>query len=380
MRILMISPSSGGIDTYVESLKSALERAGDNEVMIDGIRQMDGAKQNEALFNYKTNKWMSSSQVKKIAENAARRIKFEKYDLIAFHYGKNDIEQYLPVILSNRRGLVPNSVYFVHYLSRNLFSEYLDDFNTQYQVERQVGNFYDGYVFFGKYAKKFMEHQYKKQFNGIINFLPETHSHEILDRRDSKDLTKRFVHPLVTKYNLPLIVWPGFPAHYKDYFSLLRSLQDLDSSMALLFVGRGWKKYLGFSSKKIGKCFVYCIDKYLQSKEYAFLTRKSLFGILLYRQPNNPKEVFQGSGTLSNFIYEGKAVIVFNEGAMAEYVGDAGIILKDKKLKTITTAIKKMLIPELRMKYERLAINRKTLFDINLHARKCLSFFNKLLI
>lgn len=373
MNILMISPPMGGIDIYVKRLRAALEELG-IQVAIDGARE------NETAFDSKKKAWKSSQEVKKIVEGMAKRIKFDKYDLVAFYYGKNDIEQYLPVVLGKKEGKrVPNSVYFVHYLSRNLFSEYLNDPLARKEIEKQVGNFYSGYVFFGQYAKEFMENQYQKKFNGIINFLPETHAHEILNKGDLKKLEKRFIHPSVVKHKLPFIAWPGFPTHYKDYSMLIEALRILKTPLALLFAGYGWRKYLGFTEKKIGKCFVYCVDKYLSSKEYFFLAKKSLFGVFPYRQPNNPEERFQGSGTLPNFIYEGKATIVLDEGAMPEYVGDAGIVLKDRSFRKLAGAIEEMLDSEVRGKYENAALRRKPLFSIHNHAKICLSFFHKLL-
>src|SRR5581483_9194423 len=110
-------------------------------------------------------------------EHITDRIKFDEYDIVAFHFGKNDIEQYIPVDLLERKDKkIKNVVYFVHFLSWNLFGQYLNDSETQKKIELSIKDFFNHYVFFGTFAKKYLEDKFNKKLNGIVNFLPETHS------------------------------------------------------------------------------------------------------------------------------------------------------------------------------------------------------------
>lgn len=368
MKVLMISPFTGGIDVYVDSLANGLRRLGVN---VD----VAGSVPDEKAYDVERKKWKTSDEVKLMVEGIADRIDFESYDLVAFHYGKNDIEQYLPVVLKERGIKLKKSVYFVHFLSRNLFDQYLGDKKTKDVVEESVGNFYDGYVFFGTFAKKFMEKQYKKSFGGIVNFLPETHSQEKIQNKDS--LIASFL-PDDYDHDLPIVFFPGFASNYKDYKLLLSSFELVKNNFLFVFAGQGWQKALSFTNKVVNKVQVFVVDKYLSSVEYKLLSESSLFGIFPYRQPKIKGEFFQGSGTFPNFIYSGKANVVLDEGAMAEYAGESGIVVRDATANSFAKAIDSLFDLNLRIKLENEAKKRKQLFSQQYHAKKCLDYFKKL--
>lgn len=366
MKVLIIAPHTGGIDIYTKSLSDKLKSLG-----VDV--EIGGGSNTESAYDASTKKWKSSEEVKNIVNKIAQRIPFGNFDLIAFNYGKNDIEQYLPVVIRDVGLKIPRAVYFVHFLSRNLFGQYLNDDKTQREVEAQVVNFYDGYVFFGTFAKEFMEEKYNKKFNGIVNYLPETHSLEKVP--DPEPILKEFHYSF--RSLRPTIYLPGFAANYKDHRLLLSSFKYVKRTMNFIFAGPGWRKRLGFREKKIGSVNVWIVDKYLSPQEYHVLTNYSLFGVFPYRQPEEKGEYFQGSGTLPNFIYAHKGCIVLNEGAMGEYIGKAGIAVNNDE-KELGEAINKMLDSNIRARYEEKAAKRAHLFSLDEHARKCFNYFQKL--
>ncbi len=365
MRILMIAPYTGGIDVYVSSLAKMLKSKFDTNIEVMGGGQRDSA--------YDINKkgWRSSKDVQRIARNIAERIPFSSFDIVAFHYGKNDIEQYLPVIIDQNKIPISKKVYFVHFLSRNLFDQYLNDSQAQNDVESKVATFFDGYVFFGNYAKQFMRQQYNKSLEGIVNYLPETHS---LERDITSDkVLKEFYYTR----EMPTVYLPGFAANYKDHELLLSSFKYVNTHLNFVFAGLGWKKRLGFTKSHIGNVQIQVVEKYLNSEEYHFLTEHSLFGIFPYQQPTVKGEYFQGSGTLPNFIYAHKACIVLDEGAMAEYVGSSGIVAHNND-RDFADAINKMLNSTVRLDLEKKAVERAHLFSLEEHARKCFEYFVEL--
>lgn len=281
----------------------------------------------------------------------------------------------MPVVLAKIGKKINNPIYFTHFLSRNLFSQYLDDDQTQKEVEKAIYSFFKSYLFFGSYAKEYMEKQSGKSLLGSVSFLPETHSHVLLSENEIKELKIQF------KYSkrMPTIYLPGFPANYKDHGFLLNSLNYVTKKMRFIIAGRGWYKKLGFRYKLINNTEIYVIDKYLNSKEYKYLSSFSTFGIFPYCQPKNSTEVFQGSGTIPNFIYEGKACLGLNEASVPEYIGAGGIITPTGNLKLFANAIDKLLDPKIRRSYEIQSEFQRDIFSIETHANEVIALIKSTL-
>lgn len=364
----MIAPYTGGIDLYVSTLCKEIRKLG-NEV------EISGSIEGETAFDNIKKQFKSPQQVLDIANKIAERIEFGKYDIVAFHYGKNDIEMLLPTIIDKKKYANTKFIYYVHYLSRNLFLQYIPDKVIQNSIENAVYKFYDGYIFFGKFAQKFMMDKSLHELNGIVSFLPETHSQE----RHSCE--SRILESLIPDYKLVqdfCVVLPGFAANYKDYNLLLDSFRYIDNKLIFIFAGLGWRKRIP-EDIQIDNVSVRVIEKYLSPLEYRIITNASLFGVFPYRQPEIEGEYFQGSGTVPNFIYAGKSTIVLNEGAMAEYVGDSGIIVEKNKPIELAKYIDILLSDKKRRHVlEMNAKKRAHLFSVSKHANDCISLFNAL--
>ena len=366
----MIAPYMGGIDVYVNSLAGELRRLG---ALVD----IKGGKSNESAYDVSIKSWKTSEELKRLVENITNRINFDEYDIVGFNFGKNDIEQYIPVDLLDRKGKkIKNAVYFVHFLSWNLFGQYLDDQGTQAKIEQSIKDFFNHYVFFGSFAKNYLENKFNEKLDGIVNFLPETHS---LDKDDPVELKRELKNLGLQIKEKPTIFLPGFAGNYKDYLLLLKAFEFVDKPINFIFAGLGWAKRLSFRQKQIGLVDIYVMEKYFNGNEYHYMCEKSLFGIFPYKQPADLEEVFQGSGTLPNFIYARKASIVLDEGCMPEYVGKGGIVIKNSDPKDLGIAINKLLDGDKRRVYEQEITKRAELFSIQNHAKSCLKYFELLL-
>lgn len=367
MKVLMIAPPSGGIDVYVQYLATELRRLG-LDVTIKGSTEEDQA------FDIVSRTWKSSEWVKERMNLLVDKIDFGQYDLVAFHFGKNDVEQYIPVILKQRKIKI-KSLYFVHYLSRNLFSKYLKDPETREEVEKHVYTFFEGYIFYGSFSKAFFEQKTGVKYGGLISFLPETHSKIKLPKSDIDKLVDELTF---LPKDIPYVYVLGYASSYKDPQIIIESLRFVDKPFKLIFAGRGWSKQIGFKTRIINKTHIFTIDREINTKEFKYISENSLFGIFPYRQPMKDDEVFQGSGVLPNFIFNGKANIVFDEGCLKENIGNAGIVLEKRDPRLLGKAIKSLLNDEERVKYERLAKQRSYLFSIEKHAKDCYNYMTKL--
>jgi len=359
----MIAPPSGGIDVYVEYLATELRKQG-LDVTVQGSSEEDQA------FNVASRTWKSSEWVKERMNLLVDKIDFKKYDLVAFHFGKNDIEQYIPVILKQRKINI-KSIYFVHYLSRNLFSKFLNDPKTREEVENQVYTFFDGYIFYGSFSKSFFEHKTDMKYSGLVSFLPETHSKVQLEESDINKFVDEFSF---FPEDIPSVYILGYASDYKDPQLVIESLKYVNKPFRLIFAGRGWSKQIGFKTRVINKTHIYTIDREINTKEFKYMCEKSLFGIFPYRQPMTDDEVFQGSGVLPNFIYNGKANIAFDEGCLKENIGNSGIILEKRDPELLGEAIENLLNNKNRVKFEILAKKRSHLFSIEKHAKDCYNY------
>lgn len=365
-KVLMVSPPSGGIDVYVNRLTESLRGLG---VVVD----IAGSREEESPFDETNERWRSSQAVIDTVYEIASRINFENYDVVCFNYGKNDVEQYLPVVLENTNRKIKNPVYFTHFLSRNLFAQYLHDNQAQQEAEKAIYSFFKNYLFFSSFARDYMEKQSKIKLSGVVSPLPETHSHEKLSNQEIEYFKKVFHFSGHT----PTVYLPGFQANYKDTDFLLDAVCLVTGKIRLVIVGRGWRKKIGFNHKKIGKSEIYVLDKYPSSREYKFLSSHSAFGIFPYRQPGGD-EIFQGSGTISNFIYEGKACVGLEEASIPEYIGNGGIVTQAGDVKSFAQAIDQIFVPGLRSKYESYARGQRERFSLDSHTKQVFSFINSL--
>ena len=373
MKILMISPAIGGIDVYVNALSKELRKI--PNVVVD----IKGGNKNQTAYDQEKKGWKTSTQVKEMIIEISDSIKFDNYDYVLFHYGKNDIEQYIPVILSkNRKETKAKFVYFVHYLSWNLFSHYLKDEEAAREVENATLNFFNNYVFFGDFARNFIAERYEKTLDGKTIFLPETHANETLSLDDIEKYKDYFQGSHKDKYK-KVVYYAGFGSNYKDMESVLKALEEVNEGFLFVVAGKGWIKRIGFEENRIGKVQVRVVEKYLDSKEYRFLSSETLFGIFPYMQPKEKDEFFQGSGTLPNYINAGKATIVYNEGSLPEYVGKSGIIIKAGDVESLKDAINTLLNDELRNEFEEEAKKVSKNFSIQNHAKEVYKYLESIL-
>lgn len=368
----MISPAIGGIDVYVNALSDELRKIPNVEADIKGGRE------NQTAYDQVKRDWKSSAEVKAMVKEISDSIEFDNYDYVLFHYGKNDVEQYIPAILyMNKKGTKTKFVYFVHYLSWNLFSHYLKDFDAAQEVEDATLNFFDDYIFFGEFAREFMQKTYHKDLNGKTIFLPETHADEQLSSEEIERYKDHFQGIYKDKYK-KVVYYAGFGSNYKDMESVLKAFENVDEEFLFVIAGKGWLKRIGFEEKKISKVQVRIVEKYLDSKEYKFLSSQTLFGIFPYKQPQQEDEFFQGSGTLPNYINAGKATIVYHEGSLPEYVGESGIVVEVGNVSQLTTAINTLLDDTARKQHEDAAVKISENFSIKNHAKEVFEYLKSI--
>lgn len=369
MKIAMIAPAYGGINVYVEALSEQLRGRGHSVVII-------GSLSDDNPYNSATHSWRGATWVARRTELIADRISVNDYDIVCFHYGKNDLEQLLPVVLAARLGVKrPPMIHFVHYLSRNLFTEFVPSPQLQRQVDVAFYTFFDGYVYFGSFAQSFVEAKQANHQLSTVAFLPETHS----SWQPGTEMVRKLQTELHFSPNMPTVYWPGYAAHYKDHDTFLRALLWVERPLQLVIVGRGWRKKVGFSTRRIGQVIVWVLERELNEQEMCFVTQASAFGIFPYRQPKHLNEVFQGSGVLPNFLYNGKACVVNNEGCLAEYVANAGIVVRSGEPRQLAQAINTLMLPAKRAMFEKRAACRSSFFSLDTHATTCQRYFEEII-
>lgn len=369
MNILVVHPQNGGIDVYALSLAAALRCLG--ATVTTACCSLDAQP-----YDKVTHCWRLTSIVKESIVNWASEVEFLLYDLVVFNFGKNDPEQYVPIAL-NRLGIkLRHAVYMVHYLSWNLFDRFLDDPIAAEEVRDSLLSFFDGYVFFGSFAQHALLSQLPREKPNIVSFLPCTHPQNIAaSARTALSLLNRF-----SSMPSPCVVLPGYAANYKDTVLLTCALGKVEEGIDFVLFGAGWKKRLGHDFVQCGKSRLWIYDQETSPQDFFQLCSASDFGVFPYRQPDDMAEVFQGSGTLPNFLSLGKASLVLDEGCMAEYIGDGGIVVTNRCPKTFAEGISFLIKKESRQRYEEYALRRSRMFSMAFHAQSCFQFFSHLLL
>lgn len=353
-KVLMVFPKHGGIEVYANGIL--------NHICTEHF-ELDTFSSDINLYNKEDRTWITADSLEETLKKEILNVNWDKYDLIVYHYGKNDAEQYIPVLLKRLGITVKKELYLVHYLSWNLFEDFIIDDEKYKEVNEAVKGM-PHLMFYGKFPQEFWFENYSMPESYIINYYPEAHSHEEISETEREDFEKLIE---LDKSDLPLVIWPGFPSNFKNYQLLLEALPHLKKPIKLVFMGQGWGKRLKDYPKNINGSEIKVVERYLNTKEFLLAIQYSLFGVLLYQQPDSGKEFFQGSGTLPNFIYQGKSTIVLNEGCLPEYVSDSGITLEEKDPVKLARAIEKLLSEDVLKVKERAAHAKKPMFSMDMH-------------
>lgn len=366
MRIMMIGPQFGGIHTYLFGLANALRQRGH-------VCDCFGLDPSCNPYSPVTEKWRTSADVLESVQKYSAALPIHHYDRIGFHFGKNDLEQAIPLFLDRKH--TPPAIYFVHFMSRNLFSSYLNDEPTQTKIEHAVRSFFSGYIFYGQATQKSFPWHKDNLAPSLVAPYPETNSNtpvaieEVATYRQT--VTEKFQDPTA-----PLCILPGYAAEYKDSDLLFSACQLLPQALSVLIIGRGWKKRIGWEQQTFGKVEVLVEDRELSPKEFTLCCHASDFGIFPYHDSTSTAVKFQGSGTLPNFLSAGKPCIVLNSSVMPEYVKDPELIANRNSTEDVANKLSRMLDPEYRQLKTAHLANRRKLFSMEAHALACQEFFS----
>lgn len=370
MKILMIGPQRGGIDVYVRRLTEALNLRG-HEVLHRGIEPSEGA------FDTKKMSWRCSDYVKDKVHRWSGALPIDEFDIIGYHFGKNDVEQYVPIALRNLGKRPLKSVYFVHFLSWNLFSEYLMDPDTGNKVRSAVLAEMDAYVAYGTRPKIQMQKWIPSPRPFVTSFYPSAHEVEFANEVALSTAQRNLLQSIpADKANL--VILPGYAADYKANELLVEAASLIQRPLRIVIIGQGWHERFPFNVKTIKNVDFVIRDTELSPLEFAAACGMSEFGIFLYRAPENPEQMFQGSGTLPVFLERAKATLVLDDGVLPEYVGNAGIVVKSGDIVGLARGIEDLMIPEVRTNYEHHAQQRRTLFSMTTHSEQIEAFLQSL--
>jgi len=363
MKILIVGPTAGGINIYTDAIIRNLKNK--QNLKIDFF----STGLNQSVYNPEDKKWLNYEDLIIKFNERVSKFNWNEYDYILLHYGKNDVEQLVPIYLENLGFDFSKLVYFVHYLSWNLFSDYIINPDIAKQVKETTLKL-PNLFFFGTFAKDYWIKNYSIPQNYIVDYLPETHSNEVVDSIDVENFISNT--KIKIDINKKTIIWAGYPSNYKNHKLLLDSIKYLKTPLNIIFAGRGWGKRIDKEKYSNQNTNIDFIDRELNSKEYRICSSMSDIGVFLYQQPENTNEVFQGSGTLPNYIYAGKPCIVLDEGSMAEYVKEAGVILKNRSPRNLAISIDAILSDQKR--YSKLAFAKRSVFSQKLHANRIYNF------
>ncbi|MCB0331571.1 MAG: hypothetical protein KDD70_17995, partial [Bdellovibrionales bacterium] len=233
MKILMIGPQRGGIDVYVRRLTEALNLRG-HEVSYRGIEPSEGA------FDIQKMSWRSSDYVKDVVHRWSAELPIDDFDIVGYHFGKNDVEQYVPIALRNLGRQPLKSIYFVHFLSWNLFSDYLMDPDAAKEVRSAVLSEMDAYVAYGTHPKIQMQKWISSPRPFVTSFYPSAHEAEFANRSVLRNAQHILMESIpADKSNL--VILPGYAADYKANEFLMEAASLIRHPLRIVIIGQGWR-------------------------------------------------------------------------------------------------------------------------------------------
>lgn len=348
MRCLIIGPYYNGVANVIKVHKHYLELRG---IKVDWYGFNDVSFDMTDILN-NTEKLISS-------------VKFSNYDIIDFHIGMYEAEQLLLKYLNPHT--LPPRIFSVHSTSFELFKK-INMPHLQEAVNNSIGDFFNGFIFYGTFARKLFESKYSKRPSQTI-FIPATHSDLNITEKDNIKFEK--------KYGLKIgeyIGIIGYPSKWKNWQLMIDSFPKINKKTRFVFAGPWWDKKLGFAKKIIGNVDISVISEYVDGKDYPIFVKNSKFGVFPYI--NYP--TFQGSGTVANYISCGKPCIVSSVTSLPEYVGNGGIVVNSEKPTEWAKAMNSLLGNEFLL--SRLSKNmdsRKKLVDPKTYIDKVVKFYKK---
>jgi len=298
MKVLLVGPKYNGIAKVIKVLKKHLTDLGVNT------------------------EWKGTHSLtfdpKEIIQNVnilLQKINFQKYDILDFHIGMYEAEQLL--LLSLRDRAIPPTIFSVHSLEFELFKK-IGLPKIQNSINEKIGRFFNGYIFFGNYARRIFRERYGTLISKTV-FLCPTHADVKINKNDLINFRKKY------QLRQKFICLIGYPSKWKDWELLLKAIETIDTPIEFIFAGPWWDQKLGFTRKKINNVLIKVFPQFIEEKDFVLFIKNSLFGIF----PYITYPTFQGSGVLSNYIWEGKTCIVSNVACLPEYIGNAGIVINN---------------------------------------------------
>lgn len=297
------------------------------------------------------------------ATDIIKNVDFKKYDIINFHFGKLEAEQIIPYLLRDYKNNLPPVVLSVHSLYFDLFerTKKKDSYMSR-KINESIKSFFDGYIYYGEYARSYFGK------NGAKVFIHEQHH--------SKNVNNKNFNKFIDKFNLKdcvngkIFTMIGYQSPWKDYESIIKALEIIKESICFIFAGEGWSNKI--SNMKVGNSTILVIDKNLNEEEVSFFLKISYCGCLYYKEHKS----FQGSGVLSNYIYNGIPVIVSSVANLSEVASGSGFIIPAGNYEILGEAISKMLDNKNYRNFVRCICKNKYIFSIEYHIEECLKYFN----
>lgn len=295
-KLLIVSPLYNGLYRYAEPLYEQLKKDLGSNILVKHIG-------NENM----------TFDIKEIEETANRLsdeiIKFSP-DVIHYNYGTYDMEQIIPIFLSEKK-FKCKQILTYHSLQLDLFKkinhEKYDRLSNEF-----VGKM-DGYIFFTEYAREqFVERYNFTPIKNKIAFHPATH----LDETVSKKQELKYDEMFKIDRTKPIATLLGYPSHWKDTLPIVKLVNKFPD-VNFIIAGPWWKEKIIKENRNINLdelVNLIVINKELDIEEFNYMMS---LGVGLF--PYNYFKSFQGSGLLPNYLYRGINCVVNDIKPLKEY-------------------------------------------------------------
>jgi len=299
MNIVIVGPKdhNGSLTPYIKDFYNALI------IKYKGVHDVNWIGSDGVPYDVVKDSFLSIEQMQNIAKNIANEIKLKKPDLVIFHIGSLEVEQFVPLYLTGSF----DKVIFCHNIEWYLEEKAPFFKDSIYHLKEFYKDYFNKWIFYTKYAR-----------NKLVNSLSLSVENTIISRwpNNLANLTEmkvrneiRTCYPVNDKINISLV---GFYSPWKNPIPFINAINKIaNHSIQLSIFGPFWNDFFKDSDQLPSWVSVY--DMYLNSNELLYVINNSDIGLFPCLEGDR---LLQGSATLNNFTSCGVPIIAYPNEAL----------------------------------------------------------------
>lgn len=354
MRVLLVGPNDarGTITPYLVVLEKALKAL---------VEEVGWIGSGGIPYDVAADRFLDWDSCHSIATELAQEVDDFGADVVDFHVGRLEVEQFVPPLLRTSPRL--RSLHF-----HNVGWDLLDRVGPHPPAAARARRLEDGvdaWCFFTDAARRLVMDRSRVQRPSSVIWYPSTITTvQRLAAAKAKPLAS-ISYPAPKTLNAAIV---GTYSPWKDVEALLEVLRHVEGDVNLLIAGPFWRD-APVASGVFGRATVHVIDTFLSHSEMVWILEQSDLAVLPYVMDD--ARVFQGSAMLSVIGALGVPCLTFGHPATTEYCPDRALVLDPADPSSAADVIEELVRrPDLLRAHREKWVSRAPRFQPEYHAEQ----------